>query len=110
MRPDKLLELPGTQFRWNLLPRLALGHFDLQSLGILADSSGATGIHAPWTFQPILPLQKTRNQLLAFSFQKVAWSSTSDIYCVLRCVASNWAAAFAAWHRLTERAQNPSAF
>jgi len=63
MRPDKLLELPGTQFRSNLLPRLALGHFDLQSIGILADSGWATGIHAPWTFQPILPLQKTRNQL-----------------------------------------------
>jgi len=52
---------------WSLLPRLALGHFDLQSIEILADSSEATGTHAPWGFQPIPPAGKTRNQLEATS-------------------------------------------
>jgi hypothetical protein len=56
MRPDKLLEFLDTQSRWNLLPGLALGHFDLQSIGILADSSGVTGTRAPWPFQPISPV------------------------------------------------------
>src|SRR5258708_3813581 len=58
MRPDKWLELLDTQSRWNLLPRLALGHFDLQSIGILADSVRATGTHAPRPLQPILPVAK----------------------------------------------------
>jgi hypothetical protein len=42
-----------------------LGHFDLQSIGILADSSEAVGTHAPWRFQPMPPAGKTRNQLHA---------------------------------------------
>jgi hypothetical protein len=36
MRQDKLLELRGTQFRWNPLPWLAFRHLDHQSNGILA--------------------------------------------------------------------------
>jgi hypothetical protein len=36
MRQDKLLELRGTQFRWNPLPWLASRHLEHQSNGILA--------------------------------------------------------------------------
>jgi hypothetical protein len=38
MRQDKLLELRGTQFRWNPLRWLAFRHLEHQSNGILAGS------------------------------------------------------------------------
>jgi hypothetical protein len=74
MRPDKLLELLDAQSRWNLLPRLASGHFDLQSIGILADSSGATGTRAPWPFQPTLPVAKNPQPVVRDRL-KLGWMS-----------------------------------
>ncbi|MFL9937308.1 hypothetical protein P0D88_52415, partial [Paraburkholderia sp. RL18-103-BIB-C] len=61
----KWLELLDAQSRWNLLPRRGLGHFDLQSMGILADSCQAARTQARRPFQPIPPAGKTRNQLIA---------------------------------------------
>jgi hypothetical protein len=42
MRQDKLLELRGSQFRWNPLPRLAFRHLEHQSNGILTGSLVST--------------------------------------------------------------------
>jgi len=55
-----------------------LGHFDLQSIGILADSSEAAGTHAPWGFQPIPPAGKPRNQLEATSSIAVFFFMLTD--------------------------------
>ncbi len=63
--PDKLLELFDAQVRWDFLPRLTFGHFDLQSVGILADSCRAGRARARRAFHPMPLAGKTRDQLRA---------------------------------------------
>jgi hypothetical protein len=64
MRQDKMLELRGTQFRWNPLSWLASRHLEHQSDEILAGSLVSAKTPSRCSLKPNSSAERTRNQLV----------------------------------------------